>query len=72
MGTENKDRNSGLKKQGIKKRCQIHRTTMQRIFNDSDNHSGVITDLEPNNLESRSPKSVHRNIDKTSGVIDSS
>ena len=35
----------------IKKRWQIHRRTKQEDLNDSDNHNGVITHLEPDILE---------------------
>ena len=32
---------------------RIHRTTIQKDFNDPDNHDGVITHLEPDILESK-------------------
>ena len=35
----------------IKKRWQIHRRTKQEDLNDSDNHNGVITHLQPDILE---------------------
>ena len=31
----------------------IHRKTIQKDLNDSDNHNGVISNLEPDNLESK-------------------
>ena len=45
--------------ENIKKRCKnaqffcarIHRRTVQKDLHDSDNHDGVITDLEPDILE---------------------
>ena len=31
----------------------IHRKTIQKDLNDPDNHNGVISNLEPDNLESK-------------------
>ena len=35
----------------INKRCKKHRKTIQKDLHDPDNHDGVITHLEPDNLE---------------------
>ena len=37
--------------EGIKKRWQEHRRTIQKRSSQSDNHDGGITDLEPDILE---------------------
>ena len=52
MGTI-KDRNGMdlTEAEDIKKRWQEHRRTVQKHLHDSDNHDGVITDLEPDILE---------------------
>ena len=47
-----KDRNGmHLKKQKIIRGGRIHRRTVQKDLHDPDNHSGVITHLEPDILE---------------------
>ena len=48
-----KDRNGMdlTEAEDIKKRWQEHRRTVQKHLHDSDNHDGVITDLEPDILE---------------------
>ena len=48
-----KDRNclDRTEAEGIKKRWQEYRRTIQNDLNDSDNHNGVITHLEPDILE---------------------
>ena len=52
MGTI-KDRNSMdlTEAEGIKKRWQQHKELYKKDLNDPDNHSGVITHLEPDILE---------------------